>query len=105
MQRIASAMSGKPESPLFSRVRNILESAQASAARTVNSAQVISNWLVGREIVEDEQRGNRRAAYQHRVLERLAAKMQKEFGGGYSLTNLKIIRQFYVAYPRFLVST
>jgi len=105
MQRIAHAVSGRSESPLLSRIRNILQSAQASAARTVNSAQVISNWLVGREIVEDEQRGNRRAAYQQRVLERLAAKMQREFGGGYSLTNLKIIRKFYVAYPRFLVST
>jgi len=70
----------------------------------VNSAQVISNWLVGREIVEDEQRGKRRASYQHRVLERLAARMQKEFGSGYSLANIRAFRQFYLVYPAFIAA-
>lgn len=40
---------------LYGRVREILESARSNIARTVNTTQVIANWLIGREIVEEEQ--------------------------------------------------
>ena len=43
--------------PLYSRIREILDSARSSVARSVNTTQVVANWLVGREIVDDEQRG------------------------------------------------
>jgi hypothetical protein len=46
---------------LYRRIREILESARTSVARTVNTAQVVANWLVGREIVEEEQRGKVKA--------------------------------------------
>ena len=48
---------------LFDRVRDIVDAARASVVRTVNTAQVVANWRVGREIVEEEQRGRRRADY------------------------------------------
>jgi len=44
-------------------VREILDTARAGVARTVNTTQVAANWLIGREIVEEEQRGQRRAGY------------------------------------------
>ncbi|MBI2563270.1 MAG: DUF1016 domain-containing protein, partial [candidate division NC10 bacterium] len=34
-------------SPLYARIRQILESARASAARSVNTTQVVANWLIG----------------------------------------------------------
>ena len=40
--------------PLYERIRGILESARTTAARSANTAQVITNWLIGREIVEEE---------------------------------------------------
>ena len=39
-------------SGVYDRIREILESARASVARSVNSTQVVANWLIGREIVE-----------------------------------------------------
>ena len=48
---------------LYGRVREILDAARTGIARTVNTTQVMANWLIGREIVEDEQRGRRRAGY------------------------------------------
>ena len=48
---------------LYERIRQILESARTSVARTVNTTQVVANWLVGREIVEEEQKGKKRAEY------------------------------------------
>jgi predicted nuclease of restriction endonuclease-like (RecB) superfamily len=84
--------------PLYDRVREIIESARAGTARSVNTAQVVSNWLIGREIVEDEQRGKPRADYGDRLMSTLADRLRAEYGSGYGLTNLKTFRQFYLAY-------
>jgi hypothetical protein len=44
-----------PQEPsVYDRVHVILESAQTYAARSVNTTQVVANWLVGREIVEEQ---------------------------------------------------
>ncbi len=89
-------------SGLYKRIRQILESARTSAARSVNSAQVVSNWLTGREIVEDEQRGKRKAKYGEKVLSDLSAKLLRDFGRGYSATNLRLCRQFFLSFPILL---
>lgn len=91
-------MNKKPAT-LYSRVRRILESARASAARSVNTHQVIANWLVGQEIVEEEQAGKQRADYGERVILQLSARLQRTFGDGYSATNLKLFRKFFLTYP------
>jgi len=57
-------MSKKPvlhDVNLFNRVVEILEQARTNVVRTVNSQMVISYWFIGREIVEEEQRGEARA--------------------------------------------
>jgi predicted nuclease of restriction endonuclease-like (RecB) superfamily len=59
-------------------------------------------WLIGREIVEEEQKGSRRADYGEGLLRALAAQLQADFGRGFSHGNLKAIRQLYVTYPEFL---
>jgi len=85
-------------SPLYARIRQILESARASAARSVNTTQVVANWLIGREIVEEEQKGKGRADYGEGLLRDLAEKLRGEYGVGYGLTNLKLFRKFYLLY-------
>jgi predicted nuclease of restriction endonuclease-like (RecB) superfamily len=84
--------------PLYARIRDILESARSTVARSVNSTQVVANWLIGREIVEEQQRGSERAGYGDRLLRQLAARLQAEYGPGYGLTNLKLVRSFYLIY-------
>jgi hypothetical protein len=86
--------------PIYERVRHILNAARTNAARSVNITQVIANWLVGREIVEEEQHGKRRAGYGERLIRDLAARLQAEYGIGYSLANVKFFRKFYLEYPR-----
>lgn len=88
--------------PLYDRIRGIIESARAGAARSVNTVQVVSNWLIGQEIVEDEQGGKARAEYGERLLEDLAARLKKDFGPGYSMQNLRYLRQFYLGFPSLL---
>jgi hypothetical protein len=55
-------------------------------------------WLIGREIVEIEQQGKKRAGYGDRIIQGLAAKLTAEFGSGYSIRSLRRIRQFYLTY-------
>ena len=43
---------------VFAKIHQILDAARSGIARTVNSTQVIANWLVGREIVQAEQSGS-----------------------------------------------
>lgn len=90
---------------LFDRVREILATAQTSIARSVNTAQVVANWLIGREIVEEQQRGQRRAGYGKKLLSNLAVKLEQEFGSGYSPDNLEAFRQFYLKYPLLISET
>lgn len=91
-----------PESSLYSRVHAILNSARERVARTVDTTQVLANWLVGREIVEEQQKGEKRAGYGENLMRKLSAKLQKKFGNGYSYANLKLMRQFYLEYLHFL---
>lgn len=89
----------KKRNTLYDRVRQILESARSTVARSVNSTQVVANWLVGREIVEEEQKGHARAGYGEKLFEELSAELARDFGGGYSVQNLRLIRQLYLTYP------
>ncbi|WP_307866946.1 PDDEXK nuclease domain-containing protein [Variovorax sp. E3] len=73
--------------------------------RTVNTTQVAANWLIGREIVEEEQRGQRRAGYGVKLLADLSARLNAEFGRGYSVDNLEAFRQFYLSYPELISET
>jgi hypothetical protein len=48
-------MTSKQIGSVYERIRQILESARTTVARSVNTTQVVANWLIGREIVEEEQ--------------------------------------------------
>ncbi|MBK8037853.1 MAG: DUF1016 family protein [Verrucomicrobiaceae bacterium] len=94
-------MKKKPAAPasVFDRVQVILASAQGFAARSVNTAQVVANWLIGREIVEEEQGGARRAGYAQRIVPELALRLKEQGIKGYSEQALRFCRQFYLSYP------
>jgi predicted nuclease of restriction endonuclease-like (RecB) superfamily len=84
---------------LYARVCRILESARVHVARSVNTSQVVAYWLVGREIVEEEQKGRHRAAYGDRLLLDLAGRLRRDYGPGYSISHLKNLRAFYIGFP------
>ena len=92
-----NALKRTSQSPaLYARVREILAAARAGISRPVNTTQVVANWLIGREIVEAEQRGAKRAEYGKQIVEELAVRLQGDFGKGYSALNLWLFRRFYL---------
>ena len=69
-------MTRRRSEPLYTRIRaHPLESAQSSVVRSVNTTQVAANWLIGREIVEEEQAGRKRAGYGEALLKGLSDRL------------------------------
>lgn len=64
----------------------------------LNIAMVYTYYEIGRRIVEQEQEGSNKVNYGEELLILLSSELTKEFGKGYSLTNLKLIRKFYLVY-------
>ena len=81
----------------YSRIREILASARAKAYSAVNFAMVEAYWEIGKSIVE-KQGGNATAEYGSRLLEELSKQMTVDFGKGFTVANLKNMRQFYLAF-------
>jgi hypothetical protein len=82
---------------LVERVVAIIEEARSRVLRTVNSEMVLSNWHIGREIVEYVQRGEERAEYGEQVIEDLSKQLLSRVGRGYSARNLWYFRDFVCA--------
>ena len=85
---------------LFSQIKQVLDDARRHVARTVNTTMVKAYWQVGKYIVEYEQQGKERAEYGKGVIKNLSERLMKEYGSGFTVTNLKIMRQFYLFYPK-----
>lgn len=83
---------------LVAEVRSLVHSARQMAATAVNTLQVRTNFEIGRRIVEHEQQGAKRANYGTELLNVLSADLTQEFGSGFSATNLRLMRQFFVEY-------
>lgn len=82
----------------FESVANILEESRKSAKTAVNLSMVYAYYEIGRIIVEEEQQGKNRATYGKQILEGLSEYLTEQFGKGFSVGNLKNIRQFYKVY-------
>ncbi|MDO4159689.1 MAG: PDDEXK nuclease domain-containing protein [Prevotellaceae bacterium] len=91
---------GKGEEQLFAQIKQMLDKARRQISRAVNSTTVNAYWQVGKYIVEYEQRGKARAEYGKGVISSLSKRLMAEYGGGFTVTNLKIMRQFYLSYPK-----
>jgi predicted nuclease of restriction endonuclease-like (RecB) superfamily len=82
----------------MSQLVGLLEQARRNSARSVNSIMTATYWEIGRRIVEQEQRGQRRAQYGKALLRRLAADLTSRFGKGFSERNLLAMREFFLAW-------
>jgi predicted nuclease of restriction endonuclease-like (RecB) superfamily len=86
----------KTKGAFFDGIRELIAGARTTVARGVDLVQVHTNFEIGRRIVQEELRGKDRAAYGEEVVRELARRLTGEFGRGFSLSNLKSMRQFYL---------
>lgn len=86
---------------MISQIREIMINARSNVARQVNNELLSAYWNIGRVIVEHEQGSNERAEYGKDTMRQLSRTLTKEFGKGFSLSNVYNMRQFYLDYPKF----
>lgn len=89
---------------LLTEVRQLIQGARRSVATVVDTLQVMTNFEIGRRIVEHEQKGAKRAAYGTELLKELSARLTEEFGRGFSKANLEYMRRFYLEWQHRIVS-
>src|SRR3989338_2225393 len=90
-----------PYRSLLAEIGRLLEEGRTQAYRALHAALVQTYWAIGKQIVEFEQEGRRRALYGGALLERLSADLRTRYGAGFSKSNVYLMRQFYLAYPKF----
>lgn len=83
---------------VYKNVVQYITRARQNVVKAVNVEQVIAYWYIGKTIVTQEQAGENRAEYGKALLENLADKLKKDFSDGFSVTNLRYMRQFYLTY-------
>jgi predicted nuclease of restriction endonuclease-like (RecB) superfamily len=81
-----------------SEIKQILSSARQKAYSSVNSAMVEAYWLIGKRIVEEEQKGKKRAAYGEEIIQTLSIELTKDFGKGFSERSLWDFKKFYLTF-------
>lgn len=89
-------------SNLITDLASLIEQGRKAAVRYVNITLVTTYWLMGRRIVEYEQKGKERAEYGKRLLKKISADLTPRFGKGFTERNLGHMRQFYLTYPEIL---
>jgi predicted nuclease of restriction endonuclease-like (RecB) superfamily len=82
----------------FDKIASIIEKARAYVGRTADLTMCVTYFEVGRMIVEEEQGGRIRAEYGKGLLNELSAYLTERLGRGFSLTNLKNAKKFYLTY-------
>tara|TARA_B110000046_G_C12992394_1_gene398417 strand:+ start:528 stop:1556 length:1029 start_codon:yes stop_codon:yes gene_type:complete len=84
---------------LYIAVKDILQTARNTTYKKVNFIMVEAYWNIGKQIVEKEQKGEDRARYGSALIKELSKQLTQDFGKGFANTNLKMMRQFYNAFP------
>ena len=85
-------------SSILQEIKTILDTARDNVARQVNNELLNTYWNIGRIICEYEQSDSARADYGKQTLRALSKELTKEFGKGFSVSNIQFMRRFYQTY-------
>lgn len=96
-------MEKSEEKTFVNDIKQIVSTAKFQSYKAINLMQVASNWLVGKRIVEQEQKGAAKAEYGKYVIRLASETLTQEFGKGYSETNVKSFRKFYMMFDKILI--
>ena len=83
---------------LFLDIKNLIEQSRSRVYKTINNEIVDLHWNIGKMIVE-KQDGNSRAKYGDLLIEEISKRLTEQFGKGFSIQNLRRMRQFYMCFP------
>lgn len=88
------------QTQLLATIKNLLDQARKQVVQTVNTTMVKTYFEIGKMIVEDEQKGENRAQYGKETLKNLSSELTKEYGKGFSVTNLQQMKNFFLIHQK-----
>ncbi len=95
-------------SDMDSLCRNSIELinyARRLAVQQINVIELLTNYALGRWIVEEQQNGQDRAQYGAHVIDKLSEALTAEFGRGFSRESLRNARKFYLIFQNRISQT
>ena len=91
-------MDERTNTSLYADIKSILEEAQNRVYSAANSAMVMAYWNIGKILFEASGK-NERSAYGKNLLENVSVQLTAEFGKGFNVRNLQMMRKFYCTFP------
>lgn len=85
-------------SSVVKQVKSILHEARSNVSNQVNAELLKAYWNIGRVVCEYEQSAPERADYGKQTIRKLAKELTREFGKGFSVSNIQFMRRFYKTY-------
>ncbi len=83
---------------LCTRVMGHIEQARNNVTKSINTEMVKAYWLIGREIVEEEQQGRERAEYGKAILKEISLMLEIQRKYKVGIDTLEQARKFYLVY-------
>lgn len=93
-------MDTEDELKFYHDVHEILDEAKSKTYEAANNIMTYAYWNVGKRIIEQEQKGNRKAKYGSYLIKRLSQELSDEYGTGFSVANIRNCRQLYLTFPK-----
>ena len=99
MNTMLKIFENKEYNELVEKISQNYINARQNAFKAINKELVLSNWNTGKYIVEFEQKGNIKAEYGKKLLDKLSKDLTARHGSGFSRSNIVYMRLFYIKYP------
>ena len=93
-------MDTEDELKFYQDVHTILDEAKSKSYEAANNIMTYAYWNVGKRIIEQEQKGNRKAKYGSYLIKRLSQELSDKYGTGFSVANIRNCRQLYLTFPK-----
>lgn len=90
---------------ILNEIKSIIHKARYNSIQAINKEMLKAYFEIGRRIVEEEQKGKKRAEYGQMLLKIISKELKNEFGKGFSVDNLEKMRKFYLAYKNEISAT
>lgn len=83
---------------LIKNISQVIIESKKKVVISVNTTLLDAYWNTGKLIVEEEQKGSSKSTYGTSTLRTISKELSKNYGKGFSVTNLQTMRKFYLAY-------
>ena len=93
-------MDTEDELKFYKDVHAILDEAKSKTYEAANNIMTYAYRNVGKRIIEQEQKGDRKAKYGSYLIKRLSQELSDEYGTGFSVANIRNCRQLYLTFPK-----